>query len=79
MTRKNLGEILCESEFWDKDGNYDGERFESTEADVCLELEQTKLVICTEGVFAMSFNYNEVDWNDETGSLVLRKGGHILI
>lgn len=79
MTRRNLEELLGESEFWEKDGNYDGVKFESTEADVYLELEQTKLIIYSEGVFAISFNYNEVDWSDELGSLSLRKGGHVIV
>lgn len=79
MTRKELTEILRESDYWEENGNSVVTEFESTESDVNLILEQTKLTVTVTGVFSVSMNYNEVDYDEETGSLMIRKRGCILI
>lgn len=79
MTRKELTEILRESDYWEENGNSVVTEFESTESDVNLILEQTKLTVQVTEVFSISMNYNEVDYNEETGNLMIRKRGYLWI
>lgn len=79
MTRKELTEILRESDYWEENGNSVVTEFESTESDVNLILEKTKLTVQVTEVFSVSMNYNEVDYSEETGNLMIRKRGCLWI
>lgn len=81
MTRKNLTEMLRASDLWEEDGNYDedGERFENTEEEIFLVLEQTEVTLVCYGMFSMGFKYNELIYDNKEGIINLRKSGHIAI